>query len=237
MVTYSTTIRVFIADQQQVVRAGLKLMLAELEHVEVVGEGADADATTTLVLQLEPDLLIVDEHLPPAGATELVKEIKQQLPKTKILVWTSQATLTGARQAVASGALGFCDKGVTRQELELVLRSVAAGAGWLHRAVSSELLNQVGNPALLHSLPPSRCLLSAREVEVLTLLASGYTNLEIAQQLSISNETVKTHVAHIMQKLAVKDRTQAAIKALREKLIETIEPRHAWTGASASPPA
>jgi two-component system, NarL family, response regulator LiaR len=211
-------IRVLIADDHAVVREGLRGFLALQEDVEVVGEAADGEEAVAAAERLTPDVALVDLVMPRVDGIEAIRRIRAVAPQTRVIVLTSFADEDKMLPAVRAGAVGYLLKDVDPQELVAAVRTVNDGETLLHPAVVRELVREVagGRREPVRDNP-----LTAREQEVLGLIARGRANKAIAFELGVAEKTVKTHVSNILGKLDVTDRTQAALLAVREGLVDT----------------
>ncbi len=207
-------IRVVIVDDHEVVRRGLRYMLEQRSDIEVVGEGSDGKEAIALASELLPDVILLDLLMSNVGGIEVVREIKRLAPSTKIIILTSFYESDQIFGAIKAGALSYLLKESSTEELLKAIYGAAHGESKLHPLVAARLLREVREQeeSPLKDLTP-------RELEVLTLIARGRSNPEIAAELSISEPTVRMHVANVLMKLHLADRTQAAIFALQKKLI------------------
>jgi two-component system, NarL family, response regulator LiaR len=210
-------IRVLIADDHAVVREGLRGFLALQEDVEVVGEAADGEEAIAAAERLTPDVALVDLVMPRVDGIEAIRRIRAVAPQTRVIVLTSFADEDKMLPAVRAGAVGYLLKDVDPQELVAAVRTVNDGETLLHPAVIRELVREVGGG---RREPAADNPLTAREREVLGLIARGRANKAIAFELGVAEKTVKTHVSNILGKLNVTDRTQAALLAVREGLVD-----------------
>ncbi|HRQ38877.1 MAG TPA: response regulator transcription factor [Chloroflexota bacterium] len=207
-------IRILIADDHPVVREGLAGMLAGQDDFEVVGLAADGSTAVTLTLSLSPDVTLMDLRMPGLDGVGAIEAIKKAQPDAHILVLTTYDSDADIVRAVAAGATGYLLKDAPREELFRAIRAVARGESVLSPAVASRLMTRMRAPAEEN--------LSAREIEVLQLVAKGASNQQIGKELHISTATVKSHLIHIFNKLGVDGRTAAVTVAL-EKGIITLE--------------
>ena len=207
------TIRVAIADDHAVVRQGLRTFLELQDDVEVVGEAADGAEAVELVARTEPDVVLLDLVMPGLDGIDAARQIREVSPETKVIVLTSYADDDNVFPAIRAGAAGYLLKDVAPQELADGVRRVQRGEALLHPAIAARVMREVAEPG------GGREELTAREVEVLRLVARGLQNKQIARELVISERTVKAHVANILAKLDLADRTQAAVYAVRERLV------------------
>ena len=210
-------IRILVVEDHHITRAGLILVLKQCEDFEVIGEAADGLSAIEKALELKPAIVLTDIGLPTMSGIEVATELKSKLPETRVIALTSHDDDQTVFAALGAGADGYCLKDIAQDQLYLAIKSVHAGACWLDPAIAKRVLNaSVKSPKKTESTDFG---LSARELEVLGLIVDGLSNHQIANQLVISHDTVKTHMRHILEKLVVADRTQAAVKALRQGLI------------------
>lgn len=207
-------IRVLIVDDHEVVRQGLRYMLEQRPDIEVVGEGSDGEQAIALVNDLLPDVVLLDLLMPKVDGITVVREIKRLAPTTQIVILTSYYEDDQIFNAIKAGALSYLLKESSILELVEAIRATARGESKLHPRVAARLLREMRQQGQspLKDLTP-------RELEVLTRIARGRSNPEIADELVISEPTVRMHVANILSKLHLADRTQAAIYGLQQHLI------------------
>ena len=205
------TVRVLLADDHLVVRAGLRAMLDPVPDLEVVGEAGDGAEALSLAGSLRPDVVLMDLRMPGTDGVTATARLRELHPRVSVLVLTTYDTDADILRAIEAGATGYLLKDATRDELLGAIRSAAAGRSILASGVASRLLGRMRGPA--------PATLSAREIEVLELVARGRTNKEIARRLHLSEATVKTHLLHVFSKLQVEDRTQAVTTALEAGVI------------------
>jgi len=209
-------IRVFLADDHPVVREGLRTFLESRDGIEVVGEAGDGESAATAIERLHPDVVLMDLVMPGMGGVAAIRRIGERAPGTRVVVLTSFASDDQVIPAVQAGAAGYLLKDVEPSGLEAAIRLVHQGEALLDPQVAGRVMEQVAHPAPggdVDSLTP-------REREVLGLLGRGMSNRELADTLVVSEKTVKTHVSNILMKLGVHDRTQAALLAVREGLVD-----------------
>ncbi len=209
---------VLIVEDHQITRTGLRLTIEQDSQFEVVGEAASGKSAVAQAKELKPELVLMDIGLPEMNGIEAAKLIKSALPATRLVMLTSHDSDEDIFSALAAGADAYCLKDIASEQLMIALKTVADGGGWLDPAIAGRVLRSSASRVL----PPaneSKFMLSEREFEVLRLLVEGLSNLQMAERLKVSPETIKTHMRHIMEKLAVSDRTQAAVKALRAGLV------------------
>ena len=227
--------RIVIADDHGLVRQGFRGMLAREPDLEVVGEAGNGREALGLCSRLRPDLVLMDVRMPKMDGLEATREIKQRHGKTSILMVTMQENPDSLLEALKAGAAGYVLKGAPNSQIMNSIRRVLEGESPLNQELAAQLITRLANEVEQASDPeqetrsssePQERLphsLTARELEVLRLLARGETNQQIAQELVVSSLTVKTHVQRIISKLGVSDRTQAAVRAVELRLL-TPEP-------------
>ncbi len=208
-------VRILIADDHEVVRTGIKSILADTD-IEVVGEATTGDEAVTLALELDPDIVLLDIRMPGNDGLNALGRIKLERPKMPILVLSNYDNPTYVARAVALGANGYLLKTATLEEVVDAIQRVAQGENIWTREELRRVTGALATPRLSDDIEAP---LTRRESEVLRQLAHGLTNKEIAQALGISYETVKEHVQHILRKVGVADRTQAAVWAVRKGLV------------------
>ena len=208
-------IRILICDDHSVVREGLRALIATEADMEVVGEAADGEKAVAFYRELQPDVTLLDMVMPRMDGLEAIRVIKGEYPQARILVLTSFAEDDMVFPAIKSGALGYLLKDSSPDELIRAIRDVSRGEASLHPSIARRLIMELSQPS---TLPPTPEPLTEREVEVLKLVAKGYSNEEIADALVVSERTARGHVSSILSKLHLANRTQAALYALREGL-------------------
>lgn len=228
-------VRVVIADDQRVVRDGLAVLVGLIEGVEVVGTACDGEEAVECARRERPDVVLMDLRMPRMDGTDATGAIRRELPGTQVLVLTTYADDASVFPALQAGARGYLTKDASAEEIELAIRALAAGRTHLDAAVQERLV-----AAVLGDEPPASTAataataateatpggsvtaapdeLTAREVEVLRLIAAGLSNAEIAAELVVSAATVKTHVNRIFAKTNARDRAQAVRYAYRHGL-------------------
>jgi DNA-binding NarL/FixJ family response regulator len=212
-------IRVFLADDHPVVRQGLRTFLESRDGIEVVGEAGDGEAAVAAVERLRPDVVLMDLVMPGLGGVAAIRRIRERVPETHVVVLTSFASDDQVIPAVQAGAAGYLLKDVEPAGLEAAIRLVHDGEALLDPQIAGRVMEHVARPSPNAGVSQ----LTPREREVLGLLARGLSNRELADTLVVSEKTVKTHVSNILMKLGVHDRTQAALLAVREGLVDTSE--------------
>jgi len=205
-------IRVLIADDHTVLRHGLRLILSEADDLSIVGEAADGEQAVALALALDPDVVLMDVNMPGVDGIEATRRIRAARPGIHILVLTVSDRDRDLVEAMRAGARGYLLKKAESGEVLEAIRRVAAGEAILSATAMARVLDELASPV---SSPEK---LTGRETEVLGLIAQGLGNKEIALALHVSENTVKTHVRHILEKLNLRSRTEAATYAVRTDL-------------------
>lgn len=207
------TIRVLVVDDHAIIRKGIRAVLELEPDIDLVGEAENGAQAVKLEKELNPDVILMDLMMPEMDGIASIKEIKKQHPSARILVLTNFAGEEMIFPAIKAGAVGYHLKDSSPEALIEAIRQVDQGVASLHPSIAKKVLDE------LHNAGKQRLAdepLTQREVEVLRRLAQGHENREIAQQLVISEATVRTHVSNILGKLHLASRTQAALYALRE---------------------
>ncbi|WP_433077473.1 response regulator [Dactylosporangium sp. CA-052675] len=204
------SIRVVVADDQTAVREGLALMLSLLDDVEVVGEAADGEAALDLVAEHGPDVVLMDLRMPRMDGVAATGRIRARFPRTRVVVLTTFADDEHILSALRAGALGYLTKDAGRVQIAQAVRAAAAGQSVLDPQVQQRLLAAAvqGSPAPAPAATADDGL-TAREREVLSLIATGLSNREIAERLYVTEVTVKSHINRLFAKIGVRDRAQA----------------------------
>jgi len=212
-------IRVVLADDQPVVRGGLRMILEIEPDIEIVGEASDGAAAVDAVAALQPDVVLMDISMAPVDGIEATRRIAAAGSDTRVLVLTTYGLDENVYDALKAGASGFLVKTDPPERLVDAVRLVAQGDSLLAPEITRRLIDRFVS-GVHPSRPPSELAeLTARELEVLKLLARGRTNAAIANELYLSEGTVKTHVARVLRKLALHDRTQAVIYAYEHGIV------------------
>ena len=206
-------IRVLICDDHAVVREGLRALLSTEADMTIVGEAADGEGAVLAYRELQPDVTLLDMVMPRMDGVEAIRMIISEFPNARILVLTSFSEDEMVFPAIKSGALGYLLKDSLPDELIRAIRNVNRGEASLHPSIARRLIQELSQPT---TLPPTQEPLTERELEVLRLVAKGYSNEEIGDALIVSERTARGHVSSILSKLHLANRTQAALYALRE---------------------
>jgi NarL family two-component system response regulator LiaR len=210
------SISVLLVDDHAVVREGLRSFLELQDGIEVVAEAADGEAAVLAAEAWRPDVVLMDLVMPRLDGVGAMRELHRLLPSARVIVLTSFPDDDRLLPAIKAGASGYLLKNADPQEVVRAIRAAHAGEALLDPVVAARLLEEIAQRP--DSEPAER--LTRREREVLALIARGMPNKRIARELEISEKTVKTHVGHVLAKLGVTDRTQAALQAVREGLVD-----------------
>ncbi|MGH2656843.1 MAG: response regulator [Actinomycetota bacterium] len=218
----SERLRVLIADDHALFRRGLEMVLDNEPDIEVVGEAHDGDQAVDRAAELMPDVVLMDVRMPRRSGIEATQKIKEQLPHVKILVLTNSDEEADLYDSIKAGASGYLLKEISSEEVADSIRSVMQGHSRISPAMASKLLTEFQAMTKREDdrqpLAPPR--LTDRELEVLSLVAQGKGNRDIAGELFISENTVKNHIRNILEKLQLHSRMEAVIYAVREKLLD-----------------
>lgn len=219
----SAAVRVVIADDHELVRRGLAMLLETESGIQVVGEARTGSEAVAAVLRERPDVLLVDLKMPELDGLGVLKVVKARAPGTRVVLLTGLEVDEAILEAVYQGADGFLFKDVPPAELCKAIRVIAAGEVYLQPAVAARLVRLLARSQ--EEPPARRGELTAREREILRLMARGHTNQEIAELTGLAVETVRSHVKNILQKLEQPNRTRAVLFALRSGLVDLGELR------------
>jgi DNA-binding NarL/FixJ family response regulator len=203
-------ITALIVDDHEVVREGLRLTLSRAPHIRIVGEAGDGASAIEMALRRRPDVVIMDVRMPGMDGLEATRSLTDQAPESKVLIFTAYSERSLLSRAFDSGATGYILKEAPHETLVRAIEKVAVGEGYVDPALM---------PAFLAGKDQTD-MLTAREREILKLLADGMSNGDVAEKLFISQETVKSHVRHILTKLEADTRTHAVAIALRDAIID-----------------
>jgi DNA-binding NarL/FixJ family response regulator len=218
-------VRVLIVDDQTVVREGLAAILSTDEEIKVVGLAADGREALDLVPEAQPDVVLMDLKMPVLNGVQATQRLRQAYPQVRVLVLTTYVADEWVFDAIRAGAVGYLMKDTRRDDLIAAVKGTADGKSYLDPAIAGRVMQQAvsSSPASAPSEPQTEAL-TERELQILHLLAQGYSNPEIAQRLHLARGTVRNYVSVVLQKLGVSDRTQAAIEALKRGLVGDGEP-------------
>jgi two-component system, NarL family, response regulator LiaR len=210
-------IRVLIVDDHGIVRKGLRFLISNTPDMEVVGEAANGLEAVEKSRSLQPDIILMDLQMPKMTGIEAIRVIKQADAAKKILVLTSFADDQNVFPAIKGGASGYILKDAQPNELLDAIRAIHQGKPSLHPVIAEKLMRELAQPV---NPPTLRTTLTRRELEVLRQIAQGHSNHEIALNLVVSERTVTSHIENILEKLHLANRTQAALYAIKEGLVE-----------------
>jgi DNA-binding NarL/FixJ family response regulator len=216
------SIKVLLVDEHRLVRAGLRLLLADHDDIDVIGEAEDGDSCLRAVRKERPDVVLLDIALPGMDGVLLTHRLIRDrfVPDIRVIVLTAREDDDHIVDALRAGARGFLVKDIAPDRLVDAIRVVAAGDAFLAPSVTRRLLERFAERLTTGAAEQARlATVSERETEVIRLLARGMTNREIAEQLVVSEPTVKSHISHVLVKLGLRDRTQAVILAYEAGLI------------------
>jgi two-component system, NarL family, response regulator NreC len=218
-------IRLLIVDDHPVVQAGLKTLLGIHSDMEVVGEAVDGEMAIKRALELEPDVVVMDIAMAGMNGVEATRKIKELLPETKVLVLTMHDNEEYLRMMLDVGATGYVLKKAANTELAVAIRAVHRGEIFVYPSFTRVLLGDrlQDNESVSHSDQDTGERLSEREMQVLRLIAEGYTNRQIAEKLFLSVRTIETYRARLMEKLQVKSRVGLVRYAIRNQLLDSAE--------------
>jgi len=213
---------VLIADDQRVVREGLTMVLGLMPGVEIVGTASDGEEALALVQQLQPDVVLMDLRMPHCDGVEATRRITDSQAATKVVVLTTYADDHSVIQALRAGACGFLTKDATSPQIAAALEAAKRGESSIDPAVQHHLVKAIARTAPLQWTPPDQSQLpdglTPREAAVLRLIAEGLSNVEIAERLTVTETTVKSHINHLYGKTGARDRGQAVAYAYRHGL-------------------
>ena len=213
-------IRVLVADDQMMVRAGLELILAAEPDVRVVGEAGDGGAAATAARRLRPDVTLMDVRMPGVDGIAATRRLAgEDPPVTRVVVLTTYDVDSHVYDALRAGASGFLLENAPPEELVQAIRTVASGGALLDPAVTRRVIEEFARTPARGPPPRELASLTDREVEVLQHVAAGLSNAEIAARLVVSEATVKTHVARLLGKLGLRDRVQAVVHAYEHGVV------------------
>jgi two-component system, NarL family, response regulator LiaR len=211
------SIRVLLVDDHAVVREGLRNFLALQDGLEIVGEAGDGNEAIEQAQRLEPDVILMDLVMPGLDGIGAMRQLRVRSPASRVIVLTSFLEDERVLPAIQAGAAGYLLKNVAPADLARAIRAAHAGEAIIDPTAAARLVHAIADDARPRIEQPER--LTRREHDVLELIARGQSNKRIALELGISEKTVKTHVGHLLAKLGVTDRTQAALMAIEEGLV------------------
>ncbi len=211
------SITIFHADDHTLVREGVRALLSTEPDMRLIGAADNGETAIAEILSLNPDVTLLDLQMPKKTGVEVITAVKQALPDARILVVTSFADDDHVFSAIKAGALGYLLKDSSPTDLLNAIRDVYNGRSSLHPIIAHKVIQELNKPT---PLPPTKEPLTERELEILKFIAQGLSNQEIADKLVISERTIRSHVSHILHKLHLANRTQAALYALREGYVQ-----------------
>jgi DNA-binding NarL/FixJ family response regulator len=211
-------IEILIADDHGVIRAGLRALLEDVPDITVVGEASDGVEALAKAVELKPDILLMDLSMPNLGGIEATQQLSQKEPKVRVLILTVHEEESLLKEVVRMGASGYIVKRAAQEDLLHAIRVVARGDLYIHPTMTRALFNET--PAYAPRPMPESETLTMREIEVLQLLAKGYTNRQIAEQLSLSQRTVEGHRANLSGKLGLHSRVELVEYAEKHGLLK-----------------
>lgn len=212
-------VRIVLVDDHALAREAVRHLLSLENDFEVVGEAGGGDEALTVILQCSPDVVVMDMRMTGGNGFELVRQIKEQYPQTQVMILSMRDDSELVLRAYEAGTSGYLVKDSSRADLVQAIRTMHRGSSVLHPALGWKVLERFSQVSR-NMATTARDGLTSREYEVLKLLATGQRNREIARALFISNNTLKTHIRHIQQKLGTQDRVQTVAHALRHGIIE-----------------
>ena len=216
------SIRVLLVDDQALIRAGFRMILDAEEDIDVAGEAADGIDAVAEAQRLRPDVILMDVRMPQVDGIEATRRVLADGLDTKVVMLTTFDMDEYVYDALRAGASGFLLKDVPPEQLVAGIRAVARGDALLAPSVTRRVIEEFVRrpPESVRTPPPALADLTARELDVLKLIARGLSNAEIAKELVVSETTVKTHVAHVLMKLGLRDRVQAVVFAYESGLVQ-----------------
>ena len=219
-----TKIRVLLADDQDIIRTGLTIILNHQPDIDVIGQAADGTEAVVLAKSLRPDVILMDIKMPHLNGIQATRQIVAALPTTQIIILTTYDTDDWVFDGIRAGAIGYLLKDTSGDNLAEAVRGALRGESQIDPTVARKVLREFQQLTTNRSAPPVKIepleRLTDREEEVIKLLAAGLANKDIAQQLSLSEGTVKNHISAILAKLHANDRTQAVLTALKRGLVD-----------------
>lgn len=216
----SAAVRVVVVDDQELFRRGLTMLLGVESDIEVVGEAGDGVTAVDLVVETMPDIVLLDVRMPRRGGLEACVRIKEQAPAVRIIMLTVSDEEGDLYESVKNGASGYLLKDSSIEEVAQAVRVVAEGQSLISPSMAAKLIDEFKEISRTDREVGNVPRLTARELEVLRLVATGLNNREVAKQLFISENTVKNHVRNILDKLQLHSRMEAVMYAVREKLLD-----------------
>ena len=212
-----TKISVVLVDDHTAVREAVRFMLEAEPDMSIVGEASDGNSGLATIARLRPDVAIVDLAMPGLPGLAVARELNKTAPRTAVLVFTMHKNTAYVIEAMRAGARGFVLKSARREQLVAAIRAVHAGGGFLQPEIAGPVIRRMAADARVEG---AKSDLTAREIQILEAVADGHSNKQIGATLAIAEDTVKTHLRRLFEKLGAQDRAQAVAIALRQHLIE-----------------
>ncbi len=212
-------IRVMVVDDQAIVREGVKALLESHEDIEVVTEAGSSDECLKVVGEVMPEIILMDMKMPGIGGIETIRLVKERYPQIRLISLTNYDDEEYVLESIKAGADAYILKDVKKGDLPKIIRDVYGDRSFIDATVTRKLFASIREPNNKEETPLNRSLLSERELQILAYIVKGKSNKEIAGAVNLSNDTVKSHLKNIYQKLNVHSRSQAASIAIREKLV------------------
>ena len=225
MVEGRSRIRIVVADQQPLFRQGIRSSLSQTTDIEICGEVGSSNELTSTINTLYPDVILLDINLPPDNGLDLARAVKQQLPSAAVIILTPQPSDDELFAAIKARAAGYLKRDIASNELVTAIRRAAQGEHPINDTLlaqpkaAEQVLQQFQDLSWGQGVEPFVSPLTPRETEILTLMAQGYFNKQIAVKLDISEQTIKNHITSILRKLDANARTQAVVTAIKRGLI------------------
>ena len=212
------SIQILIADDDGVMRAGLRALLETESDLRVIGEATDSEEAVRLVSELQPDVVLLDISMPGQGGIKVTRRLKEMLPGVRVLILTVHEDKYLLQEAIRAGAAGYITKRAIRPELIYAIHAVWRGDMYVHPAMTRDLLRDISPSLLIEERPVDP--LTPREIEVLRLIAKGHTNRQTAEILGLGTRTVESHRAHIIDKLGLQNRAELVRYATEHGLLD-----------------
>lgn len=212
-------VRLVVVEDHLITRLGIRCSLGQYPEISIVGEAENGKAAVQLVSDLKPDIVLLDIGLPVLSGIDAAKEMKLSYPEIRIIMLTSHDLEEDVLASLEAKCDGYCLKEIEAPQLLAAIKAVHSGGTWLDPQIAGKIASSYVSGRHSIKTPDFRPPLTEREISVLQLVVDGLSNQQIAEKLFLSTETVKTHMRHLMEKLSVSDRTQAAVKALKNGIV------------------
>lgn len=213
-------IKILIVDDSKLTRVGLRTTFKTMNGMDVIGEAENGQQGVDMAVKDKPDIILMDIGMPILDGIQATKKLKSYQSSSKVIMLTSHESERDVFDAFSAGANSYCMKDIEPEMLATVIRSTYDGASWLDPRIAKIVLQNFGKPQENNPVKQEEATLTEREIGVLGLIARGCSNSQISKELCISMNTVKTHIRNIFHKLEVEDRTQAAMKAVKNDIIK-----------------